>query len=181
MKNHTGDTPTTTPTGDRGYVGIGIARNKFEVNAGTLIRSARLFGADYVFTIGARYRPQASAVGHDKHIPIVHYPDEAAFLNSRPQNASLVAVENSPRATELPTFNHPERAVYVLGAEDSGVPRAIMREADTTVTIPGLDYSLNVSTAGSIIMYDRSLPTNPTNPVDPFGEPDPLLGHGGGR
>ena len=180
MKDHTGDTPTPEPTGDRGYVGIGIARNKYEVNTGTLIRSARLFGADYVFTVGARYRPQASAVGHDKHIPIVHYPDEATFLDSRPRNAALVAIENTPGATTLPRYTHPERAVYVLGAEDSGVPRPIMRAADATVTIPGLDYSLNVSTAGSIVLYDRSCPTDPANPVDPFGDP-PLLGPGGGR
>ena len=51
----------------------------------------------------------------------------------------------------------PERAVYLLGAEDHGLSRKALDKCHHFIMIPGsqLDQSLNVSVAGSIIMYDR--------------------------
>lgn len=42
----------------KGYYGIGIYETKEETNVGTLWRSAQNFGADFIFTIGARYKTQ---------------------------------------------------------------------------------------------------------------------------
>ena len=39
-----------------GYCGIGIENGKAEVNLGTLWRSAHIFGAVFLFTVGRRYR-----------------------------------------------------------------------------------------------------------------------------
>jgi dTMP kinase len=56
-------------------------------------------------------------------------------------------------AKNLKEANHPKRAVYVLGAEDYGIPEEIMKGyqkvfIDTT-------FCLNVAVAGSIVLYDR--------------------------
>lgn len=43
--------------------GIGVYHPKHEINIGTLIRSAYIFGANYVFTVGRRYKRQSSEKG----------------------------------------------------------------------------------------------------------------------
>lgn len=137
----------------RGHFGIGFYNPKYKVNAGTLIRSANAFGADYAFTIDDRYDGQASAVGHDRHIPIHQYEDAEAWLNALPYDTTPVCIELSEDSVPLETYTHPERAAYLLGPEDGDVPDALSFAYDT-VEIPA-EWCLNVSTAGSIVMYDR--------------------------
>ena len=58
--------------------------------------------------------------------------------------------------TPLHEFVHPERAVYLLGAEDAGLPPAIVRACAHCVSLDGARASsYNVATAGTLIMYDR--------------------------
>lgn len=60
----------------RGYFGIGCWHPKYEQNIGTLFRSAVAFGAAYVFTVGRRYRKQASDTGNAMGvIPLYHFKD----------------------------------------------------------------------------------------------------------
>lgn len=143
----------------RGYFGIGIFNPMNSVNIGTLWRSAFIFEADFIFTIGRRYSKQVSdTVAAYKHVPLYHYKNWVDFYSHLPKDARLVCVENGvhPRI-RLHDFTHPERAVYVLGAEDDGIPERFMRnqllvEVETTKSL-----CLNVATAGSIVMYDRYL------------------------
>ena len=56
----------------------------------------------------------------------------------------------------LEEFEHPERAVYLLGAEDTGLPESVVRAAHRHVTLPCERYeSFNVAVAGAMVMYDR--------------------------
>ena len=45
---------------DPGFFGIGVYRLKTDANHGTLWRSAFQFGADFIFTIGARFNKKTS-------------------------------------------------------------------------------------------------------------------------
>lgn len=137
----------------RGYAGIGVYHPKAEVNIGTLVRSARAFDAAFVFTIGRRYGKQKSSTSAERHIPVLHYEDDAAWRDSMPTDAELVAVEVGGPYT-LETFVHPERAVYLLGPEDGTLPESFLSSCQV-VSIP-TRYCLNVSTAGSIVLYDRA-------------------------
>jgi tRNA G18 (ribose-2'-O)-methylase SpoU len=137
----------------RGYFAIGIHRTKTETNLGTLIRSAYSFGADFVFTIEKRYKQQPSSLKLDKHIPVLHYNNIEDFKNSIPNNCNVIAIELHKRATMINNFKHPERAIYLLGAEDNGLSEEILKGLQI-IQLPGI-YCLNVSTAGSIVMYDR--------------------------
>lgn len=56
----------------------------------------------------------------------------------------------------LETFVHPERCIYLLGAEDNGIPESILTRCQNTVQLIG-EFCYNVSTAGSIVMYDRAV------------------------
>jgi tRNA G18 (ribose-2'-O)-methylase SpoU len=139
----------------RGFVGIGVYRPKTEINCGVLIRSARCFGASFVYTIGRRWTRDKSSTAHERHIPLLHFADAEAWSEAMPDNARLVAVEIAPQAKPLEDFKHPERAVYLLGAEDVGLHPDFLERADDVISIP-TDYCLNVSVAGSLVLYDRA-------------------------
>ncbi len=57
-------------------------------------------------------------------------------------------------AIPLAEYDHPDRAVYLLGNEISGLPPQILEQCQSLLKLPG-EYSLNVAVTGSIVMYDR--------------------------
>lgn len=139
----------------RGYFGIGIENGKTEMNVGTLWRSASLFGAQYLFTIGRRYKKQCSdTMKSYRHIPLFHYDTFEEFYKALPYDARLVGVELDERAVQIAQYNHPERCVYLLGAEDNGLSKNALSKCHAIVQLPG-EFSMNVAVAGSIVMFDR--------------------------
>ena len=139
----------------RGYFGIGIENTKTKANIGTLWRSAYGLGASFIFVIGDRYKHQASdTVKAERHIPMYHYDTFDEFYKNIPQDCSLIGVELHNRARELSGYGHPERAVYLLGAEDSGLSNQAIDKCDSMIQFES-KHCLNVSVAGSIVMYDR--------------------------
>ena len=141
----------------RGYFGIGIFHGKNEENIGTLWRSANILGADFIFTIGKRYSKQCTdTMNTPKHIPLWHFDNWDDMFHHVPYNCPVVAIELDDRSVPLETFVHPERCIYLLGAEDHGLPSEILDRCWATVQLLG-DRCMNVSTAGSIVMYDRKV------------------------
>ncbi len=141
----------------RGYFGIGIENTKTEANVGTLWRSAHLLGASFIFTIGKRYKMQASDTTKAwKSIPLYSYASFDDFYASLPHDCQVIGVELDDNAIPLQRFLHPERCVYLLGAEDHGLSRRAMEKCHKLVVLPG-EYSMNVATAGSIVMYARGV------------------------
>ena len=139
----------------RGYFGIGIFHGKNNENIGTLWRSANIMGADFIFTIGKRYKKQCSdTMKTPRHIPLFHYVDWDDFMNHVPYCCPVVAVELNENSIPIKNFVHPERCVYLLGAEDNGIPDSVLRKCQSIIQLPG-DFCLNVSVAGSIVMFDR--------------------------
>lgn len=150
------DKPRTAYPPDRGYWGIGVFHPKKEHNFGTILRNAYAFGASFVFTVGARFRLQAADTARAwRHVPVFRYDDLDDLLAHLPYSCSLVGVEIIEEAIYLPRFSHPERACYLLGAEDYGLPREVIARCQHAIRIPGGAYCLNLATAAAIIMYDR--------------------------
>ena len=140
----------------RGYFEIGVFNLKTGANLGTLWRSAYQLGAAGIFTIGRRYHKQSSDVHSAyKSIPLRSFLDFDSFLLARPTGAVLVGVETG--GVSLSKFRHPERAVYLLGAEDVGLPQYILEKCQQVVTLDTLQsYPYNLAVAGSIVMYHRT-------------------------
>ena len=145
---------------EQGFFGIGIQNGKTPENLGVLWRSAQNMGASFIFTIGNRYAKQAcdthKAVGA---MPYFHYETFDNFFNNLPKGAMLVGVELDENAVQLETFEHPRRCVYLLGAEDHGMSNTAIEKSHHLVKFKS-ELSLNVSVAGSIIMYDRQAKLN---------------------
>lgn len=141
----------------RGFFAVGVWHPKTEVNVGTLWRSAHLYGAAFVFTVGRRYRPQAADTPKTPlHTPLFHFRDVEDVLDHLPYSAPLVGIELDPRAVPLPDYRHRDRAVYLLGAEDHGLPADVLDACHDVIQIPSLlPQSMNVSAAGTLVMYDR--------------------------
>lgn len=139
------------------FFGIGIQNGKTPENLGVLWRSAQNLGASFIFTIGNRYAKQACDT-HDavKAMPYFHYETFEDFLNNIPKGARIVGVELTDKAEPLETFHHPRRCVYLLGAEDHGLSKHAIDKSHFLVKFNS-KLSLNVSVAGSIVLYDRGL------------------------
>jgi tRNA G18 (ribose-2'-O)-methylase SpoU len=142
---------------EQGFFGIGIQNGKTPENLGVLWRSAQNMGASFIFTIGRRYAKQAS----DTHkatgaMPYFHYDNFEDFYAHLPKGAELVGVEHTGKAVDLETFKHPRRCVYLLGAEDNGMTKNAIEKSHHLIQFDTI-RSINVSAAGSIVMYDRNL------------------------
>ncbi len=138
-----------------GFFGIGILHSQEEFNVGTLWRSAYILGASFIFTIDRKYKKQASDVTSAwTKIPLYNYSTFEAFRENLPYATQLIGVELCDSAVPLGEFEHPPRAIYLLGNESSGLPGDILSSCNSVVSLPG-HFSLNVAVAGSIIAFDR--------------------------
>lgn len=139
----------------RGFFGIGIQNTKTEINVGTLWRSATIMGASFIFTIGRRYKRQSSdTMASWRHIPLYNYETFDQFYKAIPYDCRLIGIELTAISIKIKDFKHPERCVYLLGAEDSGLTKEAVEKCYSVVQLPG-DFCMNVAVAGSIIIYDR--------------------------
>lgn len=168
----------------RGYFGIGAEGISKAMNVGALFRTAHAFDADFVFTVNANYQralagraDTSDAVGH---VPFYAFPsvDELRL----PEGCALVGVELTPDAVDLPSFRHPANAAYVLGPERGSLSPEMVARCDFVVKIP-TKFCINVSLAGALVMYDRTLqmgkfPRRPDRPGGPV-EDVPEHRHGG--
>lgn len=145
----------------RGYFAIGTEDMSKPRNLGNLIRSAHAFGASFVFTVNAEFDRRAvrnsdtSAAG--LHMPFYQYDSMNSF--QLPGGCTLVGVELTDDAVDLPSFRHPERAAYVMGPEKGSLSPAMLKRCEFVVKIP-TKFCINVATAGAILMYDRHMSSN---------------------
>lgn len=147
---------------NEGYFAIGVFRGKTEHNIGTLWRSAFILGASYIFTVEKKYKKQTSDVVKAwSRIPLFHYRNFEDLLKNIPHDCRLVGIELTDDAKLLHTFDHPKRAIYLLGAEDEGLPKEILEKCHYVIKLPG-NSSLNVGVTGSIVLHDRitKIPSN---------------------
>lgn len=164
----------------RGFFGIGIAGVSKSMNVGSLFRTAHAFGASFVFTVGAKYVRKvgrgADTSNAPEQVPFYDFPDAESLI--LPEGTELVGVEIVDDAIDLPSFRHPRRAAYILGAERVSLPPALLEKCVYSVRIP-THFSINVGLAGALVMYDRliSLGRFARRPESPRGIPEPVPEH----
>ena len=140
----------------KGYFGIGIEGPSKSMNVGTLFRTAHAFGASFVFTLRAQYDARAGARPATSDTPLSVPTYRFADLESfrLPLGCRLVGIEITDDAIELPSFRHPRQCAYILGSEREGLSPAVQSTCDYVVKIP-TRFSVNLGTAGALVMYDR--------------------------
>ncbi|MFN0265047.1 RNA methyltransferase [Tepidamorphus sp. 3E244] len=145
-----GDTPQM-----RGYFGVGVEGISKSMNLGNLMRSAHAFGASFFFTVDARrtlIRPKSDTSRTNEQVPVYNW--NLVEDMQLPAGCSLVGVELTEDAIDLPSFGHPRRAAYVLGPERGSLSPEMMAQCRHIIRIPA-GFCINLATAGAIVMYDR--------------------------
>lgn len=156
----------------RGYFAIGAEGISKPMNLGALMRTANAFGASFVFSVGAEpklkvaYKADTSKTFES----VPYYQWDAIDDMALPKGCQLVGIELTDEAVELPEFRHPKAAAYVLGRERGDLSPDMLARCDHVVKIP-TKFCINVSLAGALVMYDRTLSmgTFRDRPVMPGG------------
>lgn len=167
----------------RGYFALGVEGADKPVNLGNLMRTAHAFGASFSFTVGVRHpvtNARSDTSRSIQQVPTYHWPTVDDM--DLPHGCQLVGVEILDGAIELPSFRHPSRAAYVLGPERGALSAAILERCVHVVRIPTA-FSINLATAGAIVMYDRvrTLGRFAPRPVHAGAPDEPIEPHRHGR
>lgn len=139
---------------------IGLVDHKFDSNVGQLLRSAHIFGAESVH-ITRSYRPHATDTPKAYKEKLHRFPDEDHFIQGMENlkrffGFKVVGIELTDTAVPLSQFEHPEKCFYILGNESFGLSPQALEVCDSVVVIETKEnISLNVATAGAIVMSDR--------------------------
>jgi RNA methyltransferase, TrmH family len=127
-------------------------------NLGAILRTAAHFGARAVLVAGSAPSPAAfrTAQGGAEHVEILTGEDLAPALEMCRKRDFTVCATSSHEGTLLYARPLPERAVVLFGSEGEGVPRALLRQADVTLRIPGTGAveSLNVASSAAVILAE---------------------------
>jgi TrmH family RNA methyltransferase len=135
-------------------------------NFGTILRSAEAFGSAGVILGEGTVSPLNSKVirasaGSIFRLPVVlaKAADELEKISAklRERGVRLIAT-SSHKGTSLEQANLIGPAAIFIGSEGSGLPRALLAQADELIAIPHAPQveSLNAGVAGSIVLYEAA-------------------------
>jgi len=145
------------------FCGVAVEAPKLHGNIGVLFRTAAVVGnVDFLATVGARYDKNNHWDPSDAHriLPTWHFDHFADLRTRMPLCSVLVGVELTHDAVPLEQFEHPDRAVYLFGSEDAGLSQQARRSCRYTIKLPSATgTSINLSSAGSIVLWDRYVKT----------------------
>jgi tRNA(Leu) C34 or U34 (ribose-2'-O)-methylase TrmL len=134
---------------------LALCHTRFDVNVGVAMRSAEAAGFDALYLMGQPARGLSSARGAELAVPVINVPDPSGLIyEARSKGYQIVAVQQCPKSVPYHQADYPPHPIFVLGAEDDGIPAKLLEAADLVVEIPlyGAIDSLNVSTAATCVM-----------------------------
>lgn len=136
----------------RGYAGIGLDNPKNNINIGSVLRAAGVYGASFVVISGDRYKKAPTdTMKHYKHLPLFQVQN---LRQAIPYDCVPVAVDLIDNAQNIIDYTHPERAFYIFGAEDATLGERILSWCRDVVYVP-THGCMNLAAAVNVILYDR--------------------------
>ena len=139
----------------RGFAAIALDNPKSGENVGGAMRAAGVYGAAKVVVAGHRFKTlkkyPTDTMQAWKHLPVIEVDDVFDVI---PQDCVPVAVEIISGARPLPGYTHPERAMYIFGAEDRTLGRCILDRCRDVIVIP-TNRCMNLAATVNVVLYDR--------------------------
>lgn len=134
-----------------------LDRLKPDFNIGKIFRSADAFGMREIHLIGVKYFDPEPAKGSIRWVPLVFHDDFASCYQDIAAMGYTFMLLEPGGETMLHDVRLPEQTAFILGHEEFGI--SFNREDFSgimPVSIPqwGHVQSLNVSIAGSLVMYE---------------------------
>ncbi len=131
-------------------------------NVGAFFRTADAVGADGLLLAGITGHPPhreitKTALGSEAHVRWQPCDDTlAAVQAARAAGREIAAVETSLHAVDLFDWQPRFPVSVIFGHEVDGLEDPILDRCDTHVRVPmrGVKHSLNVATAGGVVLYE---------------------------
>lgn len=140
---------------------IGLTDPQTPFNVGAVLRAAGCFNAKKVLYSGQRYNNAMKYSGNTqkegKNIELKWTED---FYTEIEEDMKVICVELIEGATSLPSFVHPEKALYIFGSESGTVLQDVIDKADDCVYVP-TNGCMNLAASVNVLLYDR-LSKNPS-------------------
>ncbi len=139
--------------------GVILIDPKYLHNVGAAIRACSCFAVGSMVWTGDRVNPlEYERIPREERMK--GYKSVQFFNDDKPlgyfTHCTPVCVEVMEESEPLTTFVHPDRAVYVFGPEDGGVPQVYRRLCHRFVHIPS-HHCLNLSGAVNVILAHRMM------------------------
>ena len=131
-------------------------------NVGAFFRTADAAGIERLYLGGITGRPPKAALtktalGAENSVAWEHCWEPAAKVHDlQARGYEIAAIETSLHSVDLFDWMPHFPVCVIFGHEVDGIRPELSQISDTHVRIPmlGLKYSLNVATAGGIVMYE---------------------------
>jgi tRNA G18 (ribose-2'-O)-methylase SpoU len=131
-------------------------------NVGAFFRTADGAGAERLILTGITGHPpkkeiEKTALGAHETVPWEHHLDPLPVLDRlRSSHHEIAAVETSLHSVDLFDWQPSFPVCVVFGHEVDGIRPEVLERCDTRIRIPmlGLKHSLNVATAGGVLLYE---------------------------
>lgn len=143
-------------------------------NVGAFFRAADGAGIETLHLCGITGRPPANAItktalGAEEIVAWDHTWDAIALVKDlRARGREIAAIETTPKSIDIFDWTPRFPVCVLFGHEVDGLRPELASLADAHIRIPmlGVKHSLNVATAGGIVMYEllrkyRMLATSP--------------------
>ncbi len=119
------------------------------------MRAAGCYRVDAVFYTGTRYdravKLNTDTKDRRQTIPLTGVD---SLLAAVPEKMKIVCVELVEGATPLPSYQHPDNAIYIFGPEDGTIGQEIIDRADAVVYVPTVGC-MNLAGSVNVVLYDR--------------------------
>lgn len=131
-------------------------------NVGAFFRTADGAGIERLLLSGITARPPKSAIsktalGAEERVPWEPVNDpHTAMDRLRADGHEIAAIETSVRAVDIFDWQPHFPVCVAFGHEVEGLDTALLDQCDRHVRLPmlGLKHSLNVASAGAVVMYE---------------------------
>lgn len=131
-------------------------------NVGAFFRTADAAAIERLYLCGITGHPPKRAItktalAAEERVPWEHHPDAVAVADElRARRYEMAVIETSERAVDIFDWTPRFPVCVVFGHEVEGVRPEVAARCDTHVRIPmlGLKHSLNVATAGGVVIYE---------------------------
>jgi len=135
---------------------VAIENWQYDLNIGSIVRTANAFLAAEVIIVGRRRWNRRGAMVTEKYQRVVQLETlDELVEHAQRTGRELIGIDNTPGSEPLEKAELPRRALFVFGQEGPGLSPAASAAASRTLSIAqyGSTRSINAAVAAGIVMH----------------------------